>query len=141
MQLRLLLAIPLLAAATLAQPATRASAQSPPKSAGAAHLPQSQQVRNLSPRILGKLVPGHSTKAEVEAVLGKPWRDTRLTADTVPYKGDPSVDIWEFRGRDSHGTYRVHIEFDAHDISTLVAKIPDKAARATARVSAEVSGK
>lgn len=137
MQLRLLLALPLLAAAALAPPTTCASAQRLPNGTAAARLPQSQEVRSFSPRMLGKVVPGHTTKAEVQAALGTPWRDTRLTAETIPYKGDPAVDIWEFRGRDAHGIYRVHIEFDRHDITTLVGKIPDQAARATARVSGQ----
>lgn len=140
MQLRLFPAFALLAAAALLPPATGSYAQSLPKGTGAARLPQSQEIRNFSPRILGKVVPGHTTKADVEGLLGKPWRDTRLTAETIPYKGDPSVDIWEFRGRDSKGTYRVHIEFDAHDVTTLIAKIPDNAARATARVSGQLGG-
>jgi hypothetical protein len=140
MQLRLFLAFSLFAATILDPPATCAYAQSLPKSTSAARLPKSQEVRNFNARILDKVLPGHTTKAEVEALLGKPWRDTKLTAETIPYKGDPSVDIWEFPGRDSHGTYRVHIEFDEHDITTLIAKIPDKAARATARVSGQSSG-
>ena len=37
-------------------------------------------------------------------------------------------EFWEYRGKDSHGTYRVHIEFDKHDTVVIVGKIPDKVA-------------
>jgi outer membrane protein assembly factor BamE (lipoprotein component of BamABCDE complex) len=135
MQLRFFfLALSLFAAAVLSPPATCAYAQSLSKGTSAARLPKSQEVQNFSARILDKVVPGHTTKAEVEALLGKPWRDTALDDETIPYPGDPSRDIWEFRGRDSHGAYRVHIEFDQHNVTTLIAKIPDKTGQATARV-------
>jgi hypothetical protein len=143
MQLRLFLALLLFAATVLNPPAMCAHAQSLPKGTSAARLPKSQEVQNISSQILDKVVPGHTTKAEVEALLGKPWSDTELDSGIVgdcqprqkTYPGDPSVNVWEFRGRDSNGTYRVHIEFDEHDITTLIAKIPDKTGRATARVN------
>jgi outer membrane protein assembly factor BamE (lipoprotein component of BamABCDE complex) len=102
-------------------------------------VPESQRIRDFSDRTLAKVVPGHTTKADVEVLLGKPWRDTELDAEDVP-QGDPSVDVWEYRGRDSHGTYRVHIEFDKHDVTALIAKIPDKTARAVARVAKPTPG-
>lgn len=100
----------------------------------AAPVPESQRVRDFSDTVLAKIVPGHTAKPEVESLLGKPWRETDLDEESIPYPGDPSVQVWEYRGRNSKGTYRVHIEFDKHDVATLVAKIPDKAARAEARV-------
>ena len=143
MQLRLFFTLSLFAATVLNPPATCAYAQILPKGTSTAQLPKSQEVRNFSERILDKVVPGHTTKAEVEALLGKPWSDTELGAaiagDCRPqqkkYPGDPSVTVWEFRGRDSNGSYRVHIEFDEQDITTVIAKIPDKTGRATARVN------
>jgi len=49
-----------------------------------------------------------------------PWR-------TVQYNDLDEVEneIWEYRGRDSSGTFRVHIEFDHHDVVRIVGKIPD----------------
>jgi hypothetical protein len=146
MQLRsFFFALSLFAAALLNPLATRAYAQSLPKGTSTARLAKSQEFRNFSARILDKVVPEHTTKAEVEALLGKPWRDTKvdgIVGDCQPNQrtspGDPSVDIWEFRGRDSNGTYRVHIEFDEHDITVLIAKIPDKTGRATARGYADM---
>jgi hypothetical protein len=41
--------------------------------------------------------------------------------------------IWEYRGHDASGTYRVHIEFDSRKITTLIAQIPDKTGEALAR--------
>jgi outer membrane protein assembly factor BamE (lipoprotein component of BamABCDE complex) len=127
----------LLAAATLviAPPLVAANGQNGPKSTTAAPVPESQRVRDFADATLDKIVPGHTTKAEVEALLGKPWRETELDEEDVSYPGDPSVEIWEYRGQHARATYRVHIEFDQHDVTTLIAKIPDKAARAEARVA------
>jgi outer membrane protein assembly factor BamE (lipoprotein component of BamABCDE complex) len=101
-------------------------------------------AREFSDATLAKVVPGQTTKAQVEALLGKPWRDTELDpahAHThTPGPSEPYVDIWEYRGRDSNGTYRVHIEFDSHNITTLIAKIPDKTAQARARVAQPTPG-
>jgi hypothetical protein len=73
---------------------------------------------------LAKVVPGIS-KTQVKALLGDPWR-------TVQYndidENESENEFWEYRGKDSHGTYRVHIEFDQHDIVLIVGKIPDKVA-------------
>ena len=76
------------------------------------------------------MTPGRTTKTQVEALLGRPWRTT------FPDDPDePGPVVWEYRGRDSNGTYRVHIEFDKHDITTLIAKIPDNTFEAPARVA------
>jgi len=100
----------------------------------AAQLPESHRVRNFSNRTLAEVNPGHTTKAQVEVLLGKPWRVSELDDEDV-MPGDPAVEVWEYRGRDSQGTYRVHIRFDKRDVTTLIAKIPDKTARAVARVA------
>lgn len=67
-----------------------------------------------------KLTPGKSTKAQVQALLGAPWR-------TVQYSdlGVLEDEIWEYRGIDPGGSYRIHIEFDHHDVVHLIGKIPD----------------
>ena len=100
----------------------------------AGQVPPSQQARDFADQTLAKIVPGHTTKAEVEALLGKPWRDTQLDDEDV-MPGDPAVEVWEYRGRGPQGTYRVHIQFDKSDVTTLIAKIPDKTGRAVARVA------
>ncbi|HTV88966.1 MAG TPA: hypothetical protein VME41_08125 [Stellaceae bacterium] len=124
-----------MSAAGLNLPIVSAAGQSPPQAATAANLPESQRIRQFSTQTLDKIDPGHSTKAEVEALLGKPWRDTKIDDDSITYEGDPSVDEWEYRGQDSQGTYRVHIEFDQHDVTTLIAKISDATGKAVARVA------
>lgn len=76
----------------------------------------------IDPQVLAKVVPGIS-KAQVTSLLGAPWR-------TVQYNDLDTVEneFWEYRGKDSHGTYRVHIEFDKQGIVLIVGKIPDKVA-------------
>ena len=86
--------------------------------------------RDFSAATLAEVDPGRTTKAEVEALLGKPWRTT-FSDDA----DEPAPVIWEYRGHDPDGTYRVHIEFDTHDVATLIAKIPDKTGEAPARVA------
>ena len=88
------------------------------------------QARNFSAASLAKVTPGQTTKTQVEALLGKPWRTT-FSDDA----DEPGPVVWEYRGEDPNGTYRVHIEFDKHDITTLIAKIPDKTGEAPARVA------
>jgi hypothetical protein len=79
-------------------------------------------ARSIDPALLAKVVPGIS-KAQVKSLLGDPWR-------TVQYNDLDEVEneIWEYRGKDAHGTYRVHIEFDQHGTVVVVGKIPDAGA-------------
>ena len=76
----------------------------------------------IDPQVLAKVVPGIS-KAQVKSLLGDPWR-------TVQYNDEEEVEneIWEYRGKDAQGAYRVHIEFDRHETVVIVGKIPDKVA-------------
>lgn len=87
-------------------------------------------ARNFSATILAKVTPGQTTKAQIEKLLGKPWRTT--FSDN---SDEPGPVVWEYRGEDLNGTYRVHIEFDNHDTTTLIAKIPDNIGQAPARVA------
>jgi outer membrane protein assembly factor BamE (lipoprotein component of BamABCDE complex) len=86
--------------------------------------PSAAPVQAIDPQVLAKVVPGIS-KAQVKSLLGDPWR-------TVQYNDEEEIEneFWEYRGKDSHGTYRVHIEFDKQDIVLIVGKIPDKVAGA-----------
>jgi hypothetical protein len=74
----------------------------------------------ISEQKLAQLTPGMSTKAQVQSLLGAPWR-------TVQYNDLDQLEneIWEYRGADANGSYRIHIEFDHHDIVQIVGKIPD----------------
>jgi len=91
-------------------------------------------VREFGAATLAEVDPGHTTKAQIEALLGQPWR----TIVSDPDESDPEV--WEYRGRDANGTYLLHVEFDDHDIATLIAQITDKTGEATARVAKSPSG-
>ena len=89
--------------------------------------PDPGTAHDLSEATLAEIIPGQTTKAQVEAQLGQAWRTTG------PGPGDPAPVAWEYRGEDSDGTYRVYIEFDANNVATLIAKIPDKTGQAQAR--------
>ncbi len=90
----------------------------------------SGQAREFSAATLAKVTPGETTQSQVEALLGKPWRTT--FADDAD---EPGPVVWEYRGKDSTGTYSVHIEFDDHGKTTLIATIPDSTGEAPARVA------
>jgi outer membrane protein assembly factor BamE (lipoprotein component of BamABCDE complex) len=83
-------------------------------------------VGMISEQKLAKVVPGLSTKAQVQRLLGTPWRVVQFNDCGAAMPGQAD-ETWDYRGRDSAGaTYRVHIEFDDHNVADLVAKIPDK---------------
>ena len=86
---------------------------------GAADAPAGAQIGLVRARQAAKVIPGMS-KAKVRSLLGAPWR-------TVQYNDEEQVEneIWEYRGEDSNGKFRIHIEFDRHDIVRIVGKIPD----------------
>jgi outer membrane protein assembly factor BamE (lipoprotein component of BamABCDE complex) len=79
-------------------------------------------AQSIAPALLAKIVPGIS-KGQVKSLLGEPWR-------TVQYNDLDEVEneIWEYRGKDAHGTYRVHIEFNKQGTVVVVGKIPDAGA-------------
>jgi hypothetical protein len=76
--------------------------------------------RDKLARKVAKIIPGKTSKAQVVSALGQPWR-------TVHYNDmdEPEAEIWEYRGRDANGPYRVHLEFDEHQTVKIVGKIPD----------------
>jgi outer membrane protein assembly factor BamE (lipoprotein component of BamABCDE complex) len=78
----------------------------------------------VSERKLAQVMPGKSTKSQVQSLLGTPWRIVQFNdcGKAMPGQED---ETWDYRGKDSHGTYRVHIEFDDAGVAHLVAKIPD----------------
>jgi outer membrane protein assembly factor BamE (lipoprotein component of BamABCDE complex) len=79
----------------------------------------------ISAATLAQLRPGTSTKAQVQALLGAPWRILQFNDCGMSMPGQAD-ETWDYRGRNAKGTYRVHIEFDDHDVASLVAKIPDR---------------
>jgi len=81
---------------------------------------------SISDLRLAQVRPGASTKVQVRSLLGAPWRVVQFNDCGMAMPGQAD-ETWDYRGRDSKGTYRVHIEFDDHDVAQLVAKIPDHA--------------
>ena len=75
---------------------------------------------------LGKIVPGQSTKAEIEALFGEPWRVVQFNDCGEAMDGQDD-ETWEYRGVDADGGFRLHVEFNEHDMVHLFAKIPDAA--------------
>ena len=85
---------------------------------------------------LAKVIPGKTTKAEVETLLGQPWRTTNFGEVGEDEPGREPPEVWEWRGRDSQtGIYRVHIEFNPQGVVTNVARVPEKTGTAPARVA------
>ena len=59
----------------------------------------------------------------MKAAIGAPWRVTNYGE---VYCGCPHRDLqeaWEYRGTDSAGAYRLHVEFDDAGIARTVAKV------------------
>lgn len=85
--------------------------------------------RDFSSATLAKIIPGVTTETDVQALLGKS-DDMQFGSGTLcPPKPsnksvEPTVDSWNYRGRDANGRFIVHIEFDANYVTYLVAKIP-----------------
>lgn len=78
---------------------------------------------------LGKIVPGHSTKADMRALFGEPWRVIQFN-DCGDAMDDQQDETWEYRGADPKGAkggFRLHVEFNDDGTVHLFAKIPDQA--------------
>jgi hypothetical protein len=85
--------------------------------------------RQFGAKTLAEIVPGRTTKAQVAALLGEPWR----TVASDPDESEP--EIWEYRGKDASGLYRIHIEFDDRGTASLIVKVSDRTHSARARVA------
>ena len=75
---------------------------------------------------LGKIVPGQSTKADIAALLGEPWRVVQFNDCGEAMDGQDD-ETWEYRGADADGGFRLHVEFNEHGMVHLFAKVPDNA--------------
>ena len=84
-------------------------------------------IDTISAAKLAQVKAGTSTKAEVQSLLGAPWRILQFNDCGMSMPGQAD-ETWDYRGRNAKGTYRVHIEFDDSDVARLVAKIPDHVA-------------
>jgi len=79
------------------------------------------------PQAIAQIVPGQSTKADIESLLGAPWRVVQFN-DCGMAMDDQADETWEYRGADQDGNYRLHVEFGDNGVVHLIAKIPDSAA-------------
>jgi hypothetical protein len=75
---------------------------------------------------IAKIVPGQSTKSDVDAMLGTPWRVVQFNDCGMAMDGQAD-ETWEYRGTDPAGGFRLHVEFGDNDVVRLIAKIPDGA--------------
>lgn len=73
---------------------------------------------------IAKIVPGRSTMSDVQTMLGTPWRIVQFN-DCGMAMDDQADEIWEYRGANPSGGYRLHVEFSDNGVVHLVAKIPD----------------
>jgi hypothetical protein len=78
----------------------------------------------INPQAAAQVVPGRSTKADVHALFGEPWRIVQFN-DCGEAMDDQADETWEYRAHDAGGTYRLHIEFSDNGAVHLIAKIPD----------------
>ena len=92
------------------------AADSRPQPGNRAAAPPPRSIR----KTWQKWCPGSPRPRSV--ITGEPWR-------TVQYNDLDEVEneFWEYRGKDSQGPYRVHIEFDKRGMVLIVGKIPDTA--------------
>jgi hypothetical protein len=79
---------------------------------------------DITEQSAAKIVPGHSTKADIRTLLGVPWRVVQFN-DCGMAMDDQADETWEYRGTDAGGNYRIHVEFGDDGSVHLVAKIPD----------------
>jgi hypothetical protein len=70
-----------------------------------------------------KIIPGRSTKSDVSNLFGAPWRIVQFNDCGMAMDGQAD-ETWEYRGA-GPDKYRVHVEFDDHDVVHLIAKIPN----------------
>jgi hypothetical protein len=70
-----------------------------------------------------EIIPGRSTKTDVEALFGAPWRIVQFN-DCGMAMDDQTDETWEYRDA-NRSKYRIHIEFGENDVVHLIAEIPD----------------
>jgi outer membrane protein assembly factor BamE (lipoprotein component of BamABCDE complex) len=90
-------------------------------------IPLARSADSISAQKLAQVVPGTTTKTQVKSLLGEPWRILQFNDCGMSMPGEAD-ETWDYRGKNAQGTYRLHIEFDDHDVASLVAKIPDHVA-------------
>jgi outer membrane protein assembly factor BamE (lipoprotein component of BamABCDE complex) len=76
--------------------------------------------RDLNMETVGKIKVGSTTSAQVQQLLGPPWRTTNYgDCNPIDYQ-----EFWEYVGKDATGLFRIHIEFDEEHIARIVTRVP-----------------
>jgi hypothetical protein len=81
-------------------------------------------AQSIGPQQLDKIVPGRTSKTDVQSLLGEPWRVVQFN-DCGQAMDDQADEIWEYRAKEPSGAFRIHVEFDDRGVVHLFAKIPD----------------
>ena len=68
-------------------------------------------------------IKARMSMAQIRGLLGTPWRITDWDDDADSDIGE----MFEYRGQDTVGTYKFHIEFDKHGRVVVAAKVRDAA--------------
>jgi hypothetical protein len=100
------------------------SAHAASDSANAAPVATNGIITSGGHQHIADIVPGQSTKTDVESLLGPPWRVVQFN-DCGMAMDDQADETWEYRGTDQDGDYRLHVEFGDDGVVHLTAKIPD----------------
>jgi hypothetical protein len=81
-----------------------------------------QSGGSAAPISAQQITPGKSTKADIQAAFGAPWRVVQFNDCGMPM--DHQADeTWEYRGTDPSGSFRLHVEFDDDGVVHLVSKV------------------
>lgn len=92
--------------------------------ASGADAPVSKSTGTINSQQIAAVKAGISTKNQIQALLGAPWRVVQFNDCGMAMPGQAD-ETWDYRGTDSNGTYRLHIEFNDQGVAHLVARIPD----------------
>jgi len=92
--------------------------------AGGAETADAAALGAISPQQIARIVPGHTAKADVLSMLGKPWRVVQFNDCGMAMDGQAD-ETWEYRGADPSGGYRLHVEFGDDGMVSLIAKVPN----------------
>ena len=95
--------------------------------AGNAQLGSKPAATLVNEKAAANIVPGKSTKAQVQSQLGQPYRIAQFTDcghSTAP--AGQTDETWDYRGKDANCAYHLHIEFGDDGVATLISRIPDE---------------
>lgn len=84
--------------------------------------PATTAAPEFSMEAVAKIKVGTTNSADVEQLLGKPYRMTNYgDCNPIDYQ-----EFWEYAVRNADGWSRIHIEFDENHVARLVTRVPPK---------------